>query len=136
VTGGPEEPGRRPDDASLTMRLVSETAELAPARQFVRATLGEWGLADQAADFVLAVSELVTNALSHGAGDVDVTVGLHGDRVRLAVGTRASGPSRFGAESRRSRVAVGGASGWSTGCRTRGRRIGCRAARWCGWSAG
>ena len=92
VTAGPEEPGRRPGDASLTMRLVSEAADLAPARQFVRATLGGWGLADQAADFELAVSELVTNALSHGEGEIDVTVGLHGDSVRLAVGDEGFGP--------------------------------------------
>jgi anti-sigma regulatory factor (Ser/Thr protein kinase) len=91
VTGGPEEPGRRPEDASLTMRLLPETADLAPARQFVRATVGGC-LADQTADFVLAVSELVTNALSHGEGEIDVTVGLHGDRVRLAVGDEGFGP--------------------------------------------
>jgi anti-sigma regulatory factor (Ser/Thr protein kinase) len=108
VTGGPEERGRRPDDASLTMRLISETADPAPARQFVRATLGGWGLAAQAADFGLAVSELVTNALSHGAGDVDVTVGLHGDRVRLAVGDEGFGPEPI----RCREPAITGGGGW------------------------
>lgn len=58
----------------------------------MRATLGGWGLTDQAAHLELAVSELVTNALLHGEGGIDVTVELHGDRVRLAVEDEGFGP--------------------------------------------
>jgi anti-sigma regulatory factor (Ser/Thr protein kinase) len=74
------------------MRLVTDTSDLAPARQFVRASLGRWGLIEQAPDFELAVSELVTNAILHGEGGIDVTVELHGDRVRLVVGDEGFGP--------------------------------------------
>lgn len=92
LTGGRDEPGRHPVDAERTLRLVPDTTELSPARQFVRATLGGWGLTDQAAHLELAVSELVTNALLHGEGEIDVTVELHGDRVRLAVEDEGFGP--------------------------------------------
>ena len=74
------------------MRLVTDTSDLAPTRQFVRASLGRWGLIEQAPDFELAVSELVTNALVHGEGGIEVTVGLYDDRVRLAVGDDGFGP--------------------------------------------
>jgi len=92
VTGGLDEPGRRPADASLTMRLAPDTTELAPARERVRATLAGWGLIDPAAHVELAVSELVTNALLHGEGGIDVTVELRGDQVRLAVEDEGFGP--------------------------------------------
>jgi serine/threonine-protein kinase RsbW len=42
------------------------------------------------------VSELVTNALLHGDGEIDVTVGRSSDRVRLAVGDEGSGPEPLG----------------------------------------
>jgi anti-sigma regulatory factor (Ser/Thr protein kinase) len=92
LTGGPDEPGRHPVDASLTMRFVPDTTEVSPARRFVQATLGGWGLTDQAAPLELAVSELVTNAMLHGEGGIDVTVEVHGDRVRLAVEDEGFGP--------------------------------------------
>jgi anti-sigma regulatory factor (Ser/Thr protein kinase) len=92
LSGGPVERGRDPADASATLRLVPETTELVPARQFVRSTLGGWGLTDQAAQLELGVSELVTNAILHGEGGIDVTVELHGDRVRLVVGDEGFGP--------------------------------------------
>jgi anti-sigma regulatory factor (Ser/Thr protein kinase) len=92
LSGSPHEPGRPLVDASLTLRLVPETTKLTPARRFVRATLGGWGLTDEAAQLELAVSELVTNALLHGKGRIDVTVELHGDRLRLVVGDEGFGP--------------------------------------------
>jgi anti-sigma regulatory factor (Ser/Thr protein kinase) len=85
VTGGLDEPARRPADAALAVRLAPDTAQLAPARRFVRVALARWGLGEQAAQLELAASELVTNAILHGEGGIDVTVELHGDRVRLAV---------------------------------------------------
>jgi anti-sigma regulatory factor (Ser/Thr protein kinase) len=108
VTGDPAKRGRNPLDASATLHLVPDKAELAPARRFVRSTLGGWGLADEAAQLELAVSELVTNALVHGDGEIDVTVELHGDRVRLEVGDEGFGsePIRF-----REPISTGG-GGW------------------------
>jgi len=109
VTGSRDELGKRPGDASSrTMRLAPGTTKLAPARQFVRATLAGWGLSDQAAQLELAVSELVTNALLHGQGGIDVTVELRGDRVWLAVEDEGFGP-----ESIRAREPSGtGGGGW------------------------
>jgi anti-sigma regulatory factor (Ser/Thr protein kinase) len=108
VTGDPDEPARRPAAASLALRLARDTAQLAPARRFVRVTLAGWGLSDQAAQLELAASELVTNALLHGEGGIDVTVELHGDRVRLAVEDEG-----FGADPIRCREPTStGSGGW------------------------
>jgi len=96
VTGGPNESGRRPADASLTMRLAPDTTELPPARRRVRATLAGWGLSDPAASVELAMSELVTNALLHGEGGIDVTVEVRGDQVWLSVGDEGFGPEPIG----------------------------------------
>ena len=57
------------------------------------------------------MSELVTDALLHGEGGIDVTVGLHGNRVRLAVEDEGFGPEpiRFKAPT-----STGG-GGWGLG---------------------
>jgi len=51
-----------------TARRVLPAEITAPrsAREFTHATLDEWGLSGDAGDVVVAVSELVTNALRHG----------------------------------------------------------------------
>ncbi|MEU8120316.1 ATP-binding protein [Spirillospora sp. NPDC049024] len=51
-----------------TARRVLPAEITAPrsAREFTQVTLDAWGLADDAGDVVVAVSELVTNALRHG----------------------------------------------------------------------
>ncbi|MBE1535453.1 ATP-binding protein [Actinomadura algeriensis] len=51
-----------------TARRVLPAEITAPrtARDFTAATLGEWGLDDDAGDVLVTVSELVTNALRHG----------------------------------------------------------------------
>jgi two-component sensor histidine kinase len=53
----------------------------------VTALLTGWGLPEEVAPFQLAVSELVSNALLHGSGEIHVDLSCDGDgRVRLAVG--------------------------------------------------
>ncbi|WP_031010093.1 ATP-binding protein [Streptomyces sp. NRRL F-5727] len=47
--------------------------------------------ADLSADLVLVTSELVTNALVHTDGDVDLRLRVSGGRVRLAVGEHGRG---------------------------------------------
>lgn len=60
---------------------------MARARQVVTGLLHRWGLAAEAPDFELAVSELVSNALLHGSGEIHVHLSCdHGGRVRLEVG--------------------------------------------------
>jgi len=88
--------------------LAPEATELASARRFMRVTLGSWGLADQAAELELAVTEMVTNAILHGEGGIDVTIALHGDRVRLAVEDEGFGPQPI----RLREPTVSGAGGW------------------------
>jgi anti-sigma regulatory factor (Ser/Thr protein kinase) len=62
-----------------------DTAEVRRARSLVRSSLTSWGLAQQIPALELAVSELVTNALVHGSGDIEVQLTASGDVVRLAV---------------------------------------------------
>ncbi|HEY8979734.1 MAG TPA: SpoIIE family protein phosphatase [Streptomyces sp.] len=56
------------------------------ARRFARRTLKSWGVAETAMDApLLAVSELVTNALVHTDGQVRLDITLLGPRLRLTV---------------------------------------------------
>ena len=62
------------------------------ARRFVRETLTDWGLDEVAELAVLAVSELVTNALVHAGTPSEVELDLTSTTVRLSV--RDSHPER------------------------------------------
>ncbi|MCP9984405.1 ATP-binding protein [Actinomadura madurae] len=46
--------------------LPAEITAPRSAREFTQVTLDAWGLTGDAGDVVVAVSELVTNALRHG----------------------------------------------------------------------
>jgi anti-sigma regulatory factor (Ser/Thr protein kinase) len=59
--------------------------QTAAARDFVRTTLGDWGIDARVEDVVLMASELFTNAVLHGAGGVDVTVILRDGDLRVEV---------------------------------------------------
>lgn len=59
--------------------------QVASARAFVHDTLAAWGLASAADTVVLIASELFTNAVLHGAGDVDVILALADGQLRLEV---------------------------------------------------
>lgn len=56
------------------------------ARRFVAAQCDRWGLPLLVEDGVLAVSELVANAVVHGRSAVRLTLSLTGDVVEVAVG--------------------------------------------------
>ena len=69
----------------------------------MRGAFRQWGAAGDVAPFELAVSELVTNAMVHGTGEITVTVSLTGDVVRLDVidagdGTGPGSPHDPGAD--------------------------------------
>jgi anti-sigma regulatory factor (Ser/Thr protein kinase) len=66
-------------------RFRRDATEIGEARRLVRSSLRSWGLAEEAPTFELAVSELVTNALVHGEGMVEVTLTATGTSVRLEV---------------------------------------------------
>jgi len=53
-------------------------------RDFVRRTLGDWGVT-RPEDLVLIASELFSNAVLHGAGRVEIRMSLGTERVRLEV---------------------------------------------------
>lgn len=66
-------------------RFAHDPSEIPRARQMVRAQLDAWGLAGEQEPLELAVSELVTNAVVHGWGLIDVAMTLDHDRIRLEV---------------------------------------------------
>jgi anti-sigma regulatory factor (Ser/Thr protein kinase) len=68
-----------------------EATEVARARQVVGSALAAWGLDAERTAIELAVSELVSNAITHGAGDVRVCMDLAGDHVHLEVSDEGGG---------------------------------------------
>jgi serine/threonine-protein kinase RsbW len=79
--------------AQTAIELAPDLTRLAIARRFVRTTLADID-PDVSADLQLATSELVTNAIEHGAGDpITITITItRGDR-RATVAVRSSGRS-------------------------------------------
>jgi anti-sigma regulatory factor (Ser/Thr protein kinase) len=83
----------RPDvlkGAPTKRHLCEETfqrddREIARARQMVSTALRAWGLYAEVVDVELLVSELVSNALVHGDGPIDVRLSCDGQWIRLEV---------------------------------------------------
>ncbi|HEX6421819.1 MAG TPA: ATP-binding protein [Acidimicrobiales bacterium] len=67
-----------------TGHFARHADQAAAARAFVRRTLAGWGVG-RVDDVVLITSELFSNAVLHGRGEVEVTLSLSGGRVRLQV---------------------------------------------------
>jgi DNA-binding NarL/FixJ family response regulator len=100
-------PQRRLVDEILTLAGVLEVVEqaleaaaakLAPelqsagrARKFVDETLTRWDCADQLEVVTLLVSEVVTNAIVHAGTEVEVSVELKADAIRIEVTDKESG---------------------------------------------
>jgi serine/threonine-protein kinase RsbW len=81
-----------------SVQLTVDTANVAEARRFVRNALVSCDADELVADLELIASELVTNAIEHGAGEfVDVAVTCDGHVVTLSVTSRGNehqvGPS-------------------------------------------
>lgn len=79
---------------SATHTFASDPVEIGRARRAVRASLRSWGVLPEPG-FLLVVSELMTNAISHGRGHVHVTVSLHDRRVRIEVHDQGAGLPAF-----------------------------------------
>ncbi|WP_245931312.1 ATP-binding protein [Actinokineospora auranticolor] len=70
----------------LATRLPSASRSAGEAREFVGAALRSWGVVETlVCDVILAASELVTNAIEHGVGEIRVELSLVAPRVRLRV---------------------------------------------------
>ncbi len=70
---------------AATARLSPEAPSARQARRFVDETLRRWDCDDLLDTVELLVSELVTNAVIHARSEVDVTVQLLPDRLRIEV---------------------------------------------------
>jgi signal transduction histidine kinase len=69
-------------DSSACYQLGPELRNIRRAREQARKALGDWGLDEHADLAELVVSELVTNAMCHGAGPVGVRLSCAADRLR------------------------------------------------------
>ncbi|WAL68992.1 ATP-binding protein [Amycolatopsis cynarae] len=81
-----------PDGAPrLGISLLPTVHAARDARAFVSDALRGWRVpAAAAGDILLAASELVTNAVEHGRGEVSVELEREGSRIRLRVGDHAT----------------------------------------------
>ncbi len=68
-----------------TTELSPQPESAGAARRFVGARLAEWDLLPLLDDAQLAISELVTNAVRHGAPPLSASVSCQDDMVELAV---------------------------------------------------
>jgi anti-sigma regulatory factor (Ser/Thr protein kinase) len=69
-----------------TLRCAPDTRASPQARMWLRVFLADHGFDDDLTEDVLVVaSELVTNAVLHGAGDVTIHVDVDASRLRIAV---------------------------------------------------
>lgn len=62
----------------------------------MRGTLASWGVESRVDDVVLMASELFTNAVLHGSGDVGLVVDVCDDRLRLEVVDEGGPPADEG----------------------------------------
>ena len=76
---------------SARQAIRDEQQAVAEARHFVADTLREWAIGEPLVDdVVLLVSELVTNALIHGRGPVELRIRMSGESLILEVRDTAS----------------------------------------------
>jgi anti-sigma regulatory factor (Ser/Thr protein kinase) len=68
-------------------RKSFENTHRAPtqARRFASERLNAWGLTGVSERILLALSELTTNAVTHGSGSIDVTMHATAERLRVMV---------------------------------------------------
>lgn len=110
--------------ATQVIELDGDPDAPSRGRHAVQEVLAGWGCVDPArADLLLVVSELVTNAVLHGAEPIVVTLVLEPDRVRVEVTDAAPDASPYS-----SRVTKESVNGRGLGVVTR------LAAAW-GWRA-
>lgn len=75
-------------DVRVRTTLPSSVSTPAAARAFAREALDRGHAAVRIEDVALVVSELVTNAVVHGDGDITLDVVVAGDAIRVEVEDR------------------------------------------------
>jgi anti-sigma regulatory factor (Ser/Thr protein kinase) len=77
--------GAEPTRRDVVGRFERDSAHIGRARRLVSTSLQDWGLERHIAPLELAVSELVTNAVVHGEGEIEVRLVAEDDELRLEV---------------------------------------------------
>lgn len=78
-----------------SVRLAADVHAAAQARTFVASTLRAWGFhAAQTGDVLLAVSELVSNAVQHGSGRPRLQLSLVEGHLEVRVRDEAARPAQ------------------------------------------
>lgn len=70
------------------MRLGAEPSSAGEARRFLTATVERWECPELAERGSLVVDELVTNAILHATGPIDLVLRLDGSHLVIEVGDR------------------------------------------------
>jgi anti-sigma regulatory factor (Ser/Thr protein kinase) len=78
-------------ERSVGCRLRRDPAQVSQARRLVRETLADWGLDGYIDHTVLISSELVTNALRHGAGIISIQLYRARGALRIEVHDHGAG---------------------------------------------
>lgn len=82
-------------ELAVSFRLSPDPAQVGYAREQARKALPGWGLGEYAGLAELVVSELVTNAIVHGDGQVDLCLSYDGGDLRAEIHDGGSGrPAR------------------------------------------
>ena len=81
------------EERKHTEQFARDNREIARARHVVTNTLRSWGIDVEAPVLALLVSELVTNALIHGTGPIQVHLTSDALRIRLEVTDHDGTPS-------------------------------------------
>jgi signal transduction histidine kinase len=78
-------------DRSVSCRLSHEPAQVRHVRELARKTLFDWGLGEHAELAELVASELVTNAVRHGDGEIRIRLSYACGDLRVEVHEAGAG---------------------------------------------
>jgi anti-sigma regulatory factor (Ser/Thr protein kinase) len=90
---------------SVVTSLAPSVASAGQAREFARDTVSRWQVGPAADDVVFVVHELVTNAVVHGTGPINLSLTCDGDVVHVDV---SDGSARLPVRRRASQTRSGG----------------------------
>src|SRR3954452_21181803 len=122
---------RRRATARATLDLPGDEGAPARARRMVGDFLHAWRIEDREvrAGALVVISELVTNAVVHGGGDVSLELDCDRDRLRLSVLDGSSavpqprGPQQLGGHGRGLRLVQAMSTRWGFDSRPVGKRV-------------